>query len=762
MARISWKRLRPGRLILLLLVAAAIITPFYLLYLDSIVRNQFEGKRWALPARVYAQPLELYADLRLTAGQFVYELTGLGYRAAEGLDPGTYQWRGDTVAFTSRAFTFWDGPQPSRRVEAVFAGNRLVSLTDAEGESLTLMRLDPLLIGSIYPAQREDRQLVRLEEVPSRLITTLIAIEDRKYYEHQGIDPRGIARAFVSNLRPGGSLQGGSTLTQQLVKNFYLSSERTLRRKAVEIAMAIMLDRRYSKDEILEAYLNEIYLGQDRSRAVHGFGLASRFYFGRPVRELDLPQIALLVGMVKGPSYYDPRRHPERALERRNVVLNELLRLGMINAQEHASAHAASLGVQPKASASAVDFPAFLSLVHRELRQDYREEDLRSEGLQIFTTLHPRTQRTAEQALATRLAALEKQRRLPADSLQGAVVVTSIEGGEVLALVGGRDPRFEGFNRALDAERQIGSLMKPVVYLAALESGRYTLISQLDDSPYALKERGTPEWTPANYDKQFHGPVELRKALAESYNIPAVRVGADIGISAVLDLTKRLGVSRPLPPYMSTALGTANMTPFEVAQLYQTLGSGGFRAPLRAVRQVLTADGRPLQHYTIDVEQVVDPAPMYLLTTALQDVVREGTARALAAYVPPETNVAGKTGTTNDLRDNWFAGYTGDKVAVVWVGRDDNKPANLTGASGAMTVWGEMMSKLDLEPLVPTPPENIEQVWIDPTTHLRAEANCSGAVEVPFIVDTAPRDNAPCVSHSPVQAVKGWFKRWFE
>jgi penicillin-binding protein 1B len=266
---------------------------------------------------------------------------------------------------------------------------------------------------------------------------------------------------------------------------------------------------------------------------------------------------------------------------------------------------------------------------------------------------------------------------------------------------------------------------------------------------------------PANYDKQFHGQVELRKALAESYNIPAVRVGAAIGLNTVLDLTKRLGVSRPLPPYLSTLLGTANLTPFEVAQIYQTLGSGGFRAPLRAVRQVLTADGRPLQHYTIDVEQVVDPAPMYLLTTALQGVVREGTARGLAAYLPPEINVAGKTGTTNDLRDAWFAGYTGDKVAVVWVGRDDNKPANLTGASGALTVWGEIMSKLDIEPLVPTPPENIEQVWIDPTTHLRAEAGCTGAVELPFVVGTAPRENAPCVSRSPVQAVKGWFKRWF-
>jgi penicillin-binding protein 1B len=745
-----------------LLVAAAIITPFYLLYLDSVVRNQFEGKRWALPARVYAQPLELYADLKLSADQFVRELGWLGYRAADGQQPGTYERRGDTVTFTSRAFTFWDGPQPTRQVEAVFGGDRVVSLTDAEGEALTLTRLDPLLIGSIYPAQREDRQLVRLTDVPSRLVTTLIAIEDRKFYQHQGIDPRGIARAFVSNLRPGGSLQGGSTLTQQLVKNFYLSSERTLRRKVVEIAMALMLDRRYGKDEILEAYLNEIYLGQDRSRAVHGFGLASQFYFGRPIGELELPQIALLVGMVKGPSYYDPRRHPERALERRNVVLNELLRLGMINEQEHASAHAAPLGVLSKASASAVDFPAFLNLVHRELRADYREEDLRSEGLQIFTTLHPRTQRTAEQALALRLTHLEKQRRLPPDSLQGAVVVTSMEGGEVLALVGGRDARFEGFNRALDAERQIGSLMKPVVYLAALEQGRHTLISLLDDSPFVLKERGAPEWVPANYDKQFHGPVELRKALAESYNIPAVRLGQEIGLDNVLDLTKRLGVSRPLPPYLSTALGTANMTPFEVAQLYQTLGSGGFRAPLRAVRQVLTADGRPLQHYTIDVEQVVDPAPVYLLTTALQGVVREGTARGLSLYMPPEANVAGKTGTTNDLRDNWFAGYTGDKVAVVWVGRDDNKPANLTGASGAMTVWGEMMSKLDYEPLTPTPPDNVEQMWIDPTTRLRAEEGCPGAVSVPFIVGTAPRDNAPCVSRSPVQAVKGWLKRWFE
>lgn len=748
-----------------LLVGLFTFMVIFVVYLDYTIRTQFEGKRWALPARVYARPLELYPGMKLSAEQLTAELTALGYHKDAGNEePGTFRRNQNELEIFSRPFRFWDKAQASQRLRVEFNDAQVAALNDVEIHiALNLARLDPLLIGSIYPTHNEDRVLVRLNEVPLDLVRALVTVEDRKFYSHHGIDPRGMARALLANLRIGNGTQGGSTLTQQLVKNFYLTAERTLRRKLVEIIMAMLLELHYQKDEILEAYVNEIYLGQEGGRGIHGFGLAGEFYFGRPLNQLQLPQIALLVGLVKGPSHYDPRRHPERALARRNLVLTELARKDFINQEQMVAAKAAPLGVTAKAPSGTSPYPAFLDLVHRQLRRDYHEQDLRSEGLQIFTTLDPHTQRVAERSLATRLSLLEKQRRIPAATLEGAIVVTSIENGEVLALVGGRNARFEGFNRALDAERQIGSLIKPVVYLTALERpASYTLATLLNDDPLTLREHGTKDWTPNNYDKKSHGEVMLQTALANSYNLSTARLGLAIGVPQIIENIHRLGVERELPPYPSTLLGSSNLTPLEVAQMYQTLASGGFRMPLRAIREILTANSEPLQRYPLAVEQTIEPAPSYLLTTALQTVVREGTAQALNQYLSPDLHIAGKTGTTDDLRDSWFAGYTGDRLAVVWTGRDDNRSAGLTGASGAMTVWGDMMSQLDPEPLLPAQPENIEYVWIDPATRLRADKDCKGAVELPFIRDSAPNETSPCVSRSPIKAIKGWFRRLFE
>lgn len=756
------KLLRPRTFVLL---AAGLLAAFaaYVGYLDHTVRAQFEGKRWALPARVYAAPLELYPGKRLTAGQLSAELAALNYRYSALDEPGSYQRETASVDLRSRPFVFWDGAQPSQRLHVAFADDRIDRLENTDnGQAIALARLDPMLIGGIYPAHNEDRVLVKLDEVPPMLIKALITTEDRKFYQHYGVDPRAIARALWANLRAADAVQGGSTLTQQLVKNFYLSSERTLRRKAIEAIMAVLLDAHYSKNEILEAYINEIYLGQDGNRAIHGFGLAAQFYFERPLQQLTLTQAALLVGLVKGPSYYDPRRHPKRALARRNLVLTELAQQGVISNDELLRAKTAPVGVTPRAPIGTSAYPAFLSLVHRQLRSDYSEDDLRSEGLRIFTTLDPRVQRAAQHALTTRLAALEKARRMPANTLEGAVVVTGAENGEVLAVVGGRRAGYEGFNRALDAVRQVGSLIKPAIYLTALSRpAKYTLVTRLDDSPLVWREPGVNEWAPQNYDKQFHGEVPLRTALAESYNVAAARLGLDLGLPAVIETAQHLGIDRSLPSYGSTLLGAVGLTPLEVAQMYQTLASGGFRTPLRAIREVLTPDGVPLKRYSLAIAQTVDPAATYLVTNAMQEVVRSGTAAGLRAYVPADLNVAGKTGTTDDLRDSWFAGFTGDKLAVVWVGRDDNEPTGLTGASGALTAWGEMMAQLDPEPLVPPRPETIEQVRVDPQTGLRADSGCDGAVEVPFVRGSAPTETAPCSTSSPGSAIKNWFRRLF-
>jgi len=744
----------------LLLIAALAV---YVVYLDHTIRVQFEGKRWSLPARVYAAPLELYPGRKLSAANLSAELAALNYRYGALDEPGSYTREPSSIDLRSRPFAFWDGSQPSQHLHVAFSDDRIDQLDDLDtGQAVALARLDPLPIGGIYPAHNEDRVLVKLDQVPRVLIQALIATEDRKFYEHHGIDPRAIVRALWANIRAAGAVQGASTLTQQLVKNFYLTSERTLRRKATEAIMALLLDAHYSKDEILEAYVNEIYLGQDGNRAIHGFGLAAQFYFERPLEQLTLTQSALLVGLVKGPSYYDPRKHPNRALSRRNLVLAGLADQNVISNDELLRAKTAPLDVTPRAPIGTSAYPAFLSLVHRQLRQDYSEDDLRTEGLRIFTTLDRHVQRAAEQALTARLNAIEKQRRIPPNTLEGAAVVTGSENGEVLAVVGGRRAKYEGFNRALDAVRQVGSLIKPAIYLTALSRpDDYTLVTRLDDSPLTWREPGVNEWSPQNYDKQFHGEVPLQTALAESYNVAAARLGLELGLPAIIDTTERLGIERRLPAYGSTLLGSIGMTPFEVAQMYQTLASGGFRTRLRAIREVLTPAGVPLKRYGLAVTQTVDAAPTYLVTTAMQEVVRHGTATGLRNYLPESLNIAGKTGTTDDLRDSWFAGFTGDKLAVVWVGRDDNQSTGLTGASGALTVWGEMMAQLDPEPLAPPLPETVEMVSIDPPTGLRADSGCASAVEVPFIRGSAPTDTAPCSTSSPGTTIKNWFRRLF-
>ncbi len=752
------------RRVRLTLLSLALLLSGFALYLDITVRMQFEGKRWAMPARVYARPLELYPDMKLHPDQLALELAMLDYRvAAEPKDPGTYRRQGDEFTIVTRPFAFWDGAQAALPLHADIDGARLGKLTNRDtGQEVALARLDPLLIGGIYPAHNEDRVLVKFDEIPPHLVKALIAIEDRKFFTHHGFSARGTARALVSILS-GGGIQGGSTLTQQLVKNFFLTSERTLRRKFTEVIMSLLLELHYSKEEILEAYANEIYLGQDGNRAIHGFGLASHFYFDKPLSKLDTVQSALLVGLVKGPSHYDPRRQPARALARRNLVLQEMRKLDYLTQAQFIAARSASLGVAEKAPEGTSRYPAFVGLVHRQLRRDYREDDLRSEGLQIFTTLDPLVQVSAERALASRLTRLEKDRRLPPKSLEGAIVVSSSQNGEVQALVGGRDTRFEGFNRALDAARPVGSLIKPVIYLTALQRpDTYTLATLLDDSPLVWRERGTSDWEPQNYDKEFHGPVPLRVALANSYNVSTARLGLALGVSRIMDNARRLGVERELHHYASSLLGTDSLSPLEVTQMYQAFASGGFRIPLRAIREVLMADGQPLQRYSLSVEQVIEPGPAFLVTYALQSVVREGTAGAVNKYFSSELDLAGKTGTTNDLRDSWFAGYTGDRLAVVWIGRDDNQPINMTGAGGAMTVWGEMMSRLDPDPLVPPIPDGIEWTWIDPTTGLRADENCPGTVKLPFIRASAPAETAPCARPAPARSLKNWFQRFFE
>lgn len=749
----GWKA---GLVILLLLVAG-------IAYLDAVVIKRFSGSKWALPAKVYARPLGLYAGQDLSPVWLQEELRALGYQqvgTTEKLRPGSFLVAGNEIRLSTRGFAFWDGAEPARLLQLDFRGDVLTRVRGRQQGDLALVRLEPLQIGGIYPAHQEDRLLVKLDDAPAGLLEALVLVEDRRFYSHHGISPRAIARAMWANFRSGRVVQGGSTLTQQLVKNFFLSGEKSLTRKALEAVMALILEFHFDKADILEAYLNEVYLGQSGTRAIHGFGLASQYYFHRPLNELSLPQYALLVALVKGPSYYDPWRHAERATERRNLVIRQLAEEGVVSAAEAQQALAAPLGIGSREQRSRARYPAYLDLVRRQLQRDYREEDLNSKGLKIYTNFDPIVQWQAESSLAQKLEQLELSYGLQGLSesaeLQGGVVITHAETGEVLAVVGGRRPRFAGFNRALDAHRPVGSLIKPAVYLTALEEGDFTLASMISDGPVQVEARDGTIWEPLNFDKQDHGDVPLHWALAKSYNQATARLGMTVGLAKIAATLKRLGVDREVPEIPSIILGSLEMSPFDIAGMYQTIAAGGFETPLKAIREITEARGQLLRRYPYSVEQRFNPQVIHLLLFALQEVMREGTGRAAYQYLPQDLALAGKTGTTDDLRDSWFVGFSGDRLGVVWLGRDDNSPTPLTGSSGALQVWAQMMSIGERQSLIFTRPQGVEYHWIDDKSGLLSAAGCQYARKLPFIVGTEPSQKAPCIAR------KSPLRRWWD
>ena len=732
------------------------ISLVYLGYLYFLIISNFEGRRWALPASVYARPMELYEGMQMSPDQLNSELERLGYSHITAPEQaGSYNRHGEVFYLTTRPFVFWDGSESSHRYRIIFDDNTVRDITLLRGNKKPgLLRLDPVLIGKIYPAHNEDRILVKLEEVPERLVNALIVTEDRAFYDHPGIDIRAIFRALMVNLKAGKTLQGGSTLTQQLVKNYFLTSDRTLWRKFNEAIMSIMLELNYDKGDILESYINEIYLGQDGKRAIHGFGLASQFYFNKPLSELKLPQLATLVSLVRGASYYDPRRHPERAIARRNLILDLLVSQKKISSRYASAAKALPLNVVPKFSGHVTSVPAFMDLVKRQLRRDYQTEDLTSEGLRIFTTLDPHVQKVSEQSLSRRIKRLEQDFESVPENLQGAAIVTDRNSGEVLAVVGGRNAQFAGFNRALDAVRQVGSAIKPAVYLTALsQPDKYHLGTILEDTPLTY-QTDDDTWTPKNYDGEFRGNVPLYKALVHSYNVPTARMALDVGVENIVKTIRQLGIKRALNIYPSIVLGAAALAPIEVAQMYQTLASGGFLMPLRSIRAVLGVNGEPLSRYPLSVEQVVDPAATYLVNWTMQEAVKTGTGKPLYNQISEEFAVAGKTGTTDNLRDSWFAGFTGNYLAVVWLGMDNNSPAMLTGSTGALRVWGDIIGQLDAIPLKLDQPAEIERILVDNETGLLADSGCFFTTTLPVVKDSISEERAPCSSGTAGNAFK--------
>jgi penicillin-binding protein 1B len=742
-------------------IVGLVLLAGFAIYLDAIVQEKFSGKRWMIPAKVYARPLELFVGQKLSKDDFLIELDALGYRresVANG--PGAAAVSGNTVELNTRGFQFYEGTDAAQQIRVRFSGDYVADLSSANGAKLPVARLEPLMIGGLYPKNLEDRILIKLDQAPPYLLDTLVTVEDRDFYNHFGVSPKSIARAFWVNASAGQMRQGGSTLTQQLVKNFYLTNERSITRKLTEAMMAVLLEVHYSKQEILEAYLNEVFVGQDGQRAVHGFGLASQYFFSQPLSELKLHQVALLVGLVKGPSYYNPRRNPERALERRNLVLDLLEQQGVATAEAVAAAKKMPLGVTKTGSLADSSFPGFLDLVKRQLREDYRDEDLTEEGLRIFTSFDPILQMKSESAMSETFKRLSGRKGV--DDVEAAMVVTNPETGEVQALIGSRKAGYAGFNRAIDAVRPIGSLVKPSIYLTALERpSQYTLTSWVADEPFQVKGADGQVWKPQNFDHKAHGNIFLYQGLAHSYNLSSAKIGLELGVPNVFKTIGKLGVDVDWPAYPSMLLGAGALSPMQVATMFQTIANGGFNTPMRGIRSVLTAEGEPLKRYPFQIQQRFDPGSIYLLQNAMQRVMREGTGRSVYNVLPSSLNLAGKSGTTNDSRDSWFAGFSQDLLAVVWLGRDDNGKTPFTGATGALQVWTSFMHKADPLPLDMAQPDNVVQVWVNAATGEGSDAGCPNAVQMPYIRGSEPAPGAACGGPAaPAQEVMDWVKGW--
>ncbi len=726
---------------------AAICAGAFFFWIDSQVQERFGNPLWEVPVHIYSQPFELYPGLSISPEQLAKRLRSSGYRESQTVrHSGQYAITSGGIDVITRAFVFWDGPQPSVNARIELAGNQISVLRNLDsGAALPFVRLRPVLMGSLSDEQHQDRYLVRLTEMPPLFLSTLLAVEDRNFVYHRGVDVRAIGRAFVSNLLAGRIVQGGSTLTQQLVKNVFGRGQRSYSRKLLEIATALVLEYRLSKDQILEAYCNEVFLGQDGKRAVHGFELGSRYLFGRPAAELNAAEIAQLVGMVKAPTSYHPGRHPQRARQRRQVVLDVMRDQDLITAAEHQRYSAAELTLAAAHDRSAVQYGSFVDYVLRKIKHQNVSSSASASGYSVFTTMDVEVQQAAEKALKRQLKALEERYSIASGALQGGIVVVRPDDGEILALAGGRRTYIGEFNRSVDARRPIGSLLKPLIYMTALTDSRnWTLSTVVADRPVSYKTSDGGTWSPKNFDDEFAGDVTVLTALAESRNVPAVRVGMSVGLRKIAAIVAKMGHDLPRPVYPSMLLGAVEMSPFEVAQIYQTLANYGYKIPLRAISKISENAREITNPIQLGSSSAVPSDPAALTLFAMQESVRSGTGKGLAKTFPDSLGLAGKTGTTDDFRDSWFVGLSGNLLGVVWVGRDDNQPVGLTGSAGALRVWEAMMSRLNLQPLRISGSGNLDFVAIDLKSGLKASPRCQRIRTVPYIRNSQPQKTARC------------------
>jgi len=732
----------------------------YAIYLDSKIDQKFSGDHWQIPAKVYAQSLTLFPKKRIARNQVINELEALNYRRVSNpTSPGEYSISKTKIDINRRSFSYIETTYPQQRVMMKFNGNYLESMTDLKTrQSLAQFSIEPKLLKRISNSSKEDRIFVPREQIPELLVATLLHIEDRNFYQHQGIAPLSILRALVANIKAGRTVQGGSTLTQQLVKNVFLTRERSILRKAKEALYSLLIEFKYSKDELLEIYLNEVFLGQNGPLSVNGFGLASEFYFARPIDELTPDQIALLVAIIKGPSYYSPSRYPERALERRDFILRQMVKQDFISAQQYQRAAKSPLGLKSSVAKHG-QFHGFMSLVKRELGTRFTQDFSNTSGISIYTTLDSNAQRFAQQSLTNRIKTLEKSSKT--NKLQGAVVVANYRNGQIKAIVEGKDANYAGFNRALNAQRPIGSLIKPFIVASALEEmGQYNLATMLDDKAISLTNNEGEVWKPLNYDKKFRGQANILDSLTYSYNIPMVNLGMDVGLDTISYALERAGWQGDFTRRPSMLLGAIEASPWMVTQLYQSLANNGEQRTLHAVLAVTTQNEETFYAYENLPVQAITPQVSYLTRYALNKVTSKGTARSLR-WKNKGLALAGKTGTTDDLRDSWYAGFDNNEATVVWLGRDDNKSIALTGSTGALTVYSDFVKQRGGVSLPLGNPASVATAYFNKTTGEASAKGCDNVIALPALENAIVTGSCDSQTPTPQTKKKSVFDDFF-
>ena len=719
------------------LIIFLIISIAYVSILDSKVVNKLDGVLWTVPAKVYARPLELAEGGKINVDVLKKELEILSYELTKGIPdtPGEFSQSQRSVNIFIRGF----GSQEPGLYRLKIENDKIDSIKRKDGISIDLIQLEPLSIGGMFPSHLQDRILLNFSQVPKDLEEMILVVEDRNFYSHKGISLRSIMRAFIKNTRALGIEEGGSTITQQLAKSLFFSPEQTIRRKIKEAIAALLIEMHYSKQEILLAYINDVFIAQSGRRAIHGFGLASQFFFGTDLKNLSLDQKALLVGMLKGPSLYSPINNPDRAKTRRDLVLSLIKNDSLITEEEYLDLKGKSLKVIPPSFKSLSKYPAFNDIVTLDLRKNFDDSDLRTKGLKIITNLDPVVQDYLEESIKDTKLKLKRRYGSQLNGLEGAGIVIDSFSGEVVAAIGSTKPNNYGFNRAINAVRPIGSLVKPFIYLSALQHyTKYNLSTLLDDSKLSVSLPGGKLWEPNNFDKKFHGNVPLHVALSESYNVATTRLGMDLGYSVVQETFTKLGIEKKIPKYPSIFVGSFEMTPLEAIQAYQTIASEGFYSPLNSIRTVESSEDVLSLSYPYKVEQRFRPEPIYLLKFVLKQTFISGTARGFSSRVIEKWKTGGKTGTSDDQRDSWFVGYAGNYLMVVWLGFDDNRKSPLTGRTGALQVWKNFMSRLDPIAYEVRKPSRIRYEWVDAKDGLLSGERCKGSILIPFVEGTEP------------------------